>query len=540
MTNAPALERLPSAPKNGFRKEPLPEARSHQRNRGLNNEIEDAMKVNLMRGAAPLTGCLLSVFFASCSGLVDSSLSPVQLGNASSSTSPIKHVVLIIQENRSFDNLFATFPRSHGTTIGHWKTANGERKQPLKPGNLYLGTDITHCSAAFTISYDGGKMDGFNDEHYGVCGPGGKIGSGKPVGAYAYQYVDPAQIEPYWDIARRWVLSDEMFQTQGSGSFTAHQDLIRGGTAVDGTASNPNGSESLIDNPTLMPWGCDSGPPAATELITTAGKYLTNGPFPCSNKFPSYASGNYQTMRDLLDSAKISWKYYSPCFSASPGSCCPPSDSCKGNSGATLNAFDVIYPVRYGAEWGTNVSMPETNIFSDISGGTLPGVSWVIPEDKNSDHPGDNLQGKEDLGPEWVASVVNAVGESRYWKSSVVIVIWDDWGGFYDNAKPPFQDNYGGLGFRVPMLVVSPYDRTGAGKNGGLVSHTQYEFGSILKFIEDTFNLGSLGTTDQRSTSIGNVFSYGQHPRAFHSITSSLGPKYFRAHSGKPQRGDPE
>ena len=130
----------------------------------------------------------------------------------------------------------------------------------------------------------------------------------------------------------------------------------------------------------------------------------------------------------------------------------------------------------------------------------------MIPEDKNSDHPGDHLQGNVDLGPQWVASVANAVGQSGYWDSSVVVVIWDDWGGFYDNAKPPFQDNYGGLGFRVPMLVISPYDRTGSGKNGGFVSHTQYEFGSILKYIEDTFSLGSLGTTDVRATSIGNVF----------------------------------
>lgn len=457
-----------------------------------------------------------------------------------SATSPIQHVVLIIQENRSFDNLFATFPRARGTTVGHWKTATGERKQPLKAGNLYLPTDITHCSAAFKIAYDGGKMDGFNRERKGVCGPGGKIGDGTLAGVYAYQYVSPSLIEPYWDIARRWVLADELFQTQGSGSFPAHQDLIRGGTAVDGTASNPNGTESLIDNPSLMPWGCDSAAPSVTELITTTGKYLTNGPFPCSNKFPSYPSGNYKTLRDLLDDAGLSWKYYSPCFVASPGSCCPPSQACKGNSGATLNAFDVIYPVRNGPEWGTNVSMPETNIFSDISGGSLPAVSWVIPADKNSDHPGDNLQGKVDLGPQWVASVVNAVGESAYWNSSAIVVVWDDWGGFYDNAKPPFQDNYGGLGFRVPMLVISPYARSGSGKNGGFVSHTQYEFGSILKYIEDNFSLGSLGTSDSRATSIGKIFNYTQQPRAFHSIPSSLGPAYFRAHSGKLQHGDPE
>jgi phospholipase C len=455
-----------------------------------------------------------------------------------SGSSPIQHVVLVVQENRSFDNLFATFPGAHGAKFGLWKTSGGDKKQKLRAGNLYLPTDITHCSAAFKIAYDSKKMDGFNDERKGVCGQDGTIGNSPKVGAYAYQYVKPSLIQPYWDIAERWVLGDAMFQTQGSGSFTAHQDLIRGGTAVDGTASDPNGTESLIDNPSAMPWGCDAGKYTHTELITTSGKYDNEGPFPCSDKFPSYASGDYETLRDLLDSAGVSWKYYSPCFVGSPGSCC--ATNCKGGAGATLNAFDVIYPVRYGSEWGTNVSMPETNILNDISGGALPAVSWVIPEDKNSDHPGDNLQGAVDDGPQWVASVVNAIGQSQYWDSTVIVVVWDDWGGLYDNAAPPFQDEYGGLGFRVPMLVVSPYARAGSGSQGGYISHTQYEYGSILKYIENNFGLGSLGTTDKRATSIGDVFNYDQKPRHFQTIPSALDGKYFQAHSGKTQHGDPE
>jgi phospholipase C len=196
--------------------------------------------------------------------------------------------------------------------------------------------------------------------------------------------------------------------------------------------------------------------------------------------------------------------------------------------------------VRYGSEWGTNVSMPETNILNDISGGALPAVSWVIPEDKNSDHPGDNLQGAVDDGPQWVASVVNAIGQSQYWDSTVIVVVWDDWGGLYDNAAPPFQDEYGGLGFRVPMLVVSPYARAGSGSQGGYISHTQYEYGSILKYIENNFGLGSLGTTDKRATSIGDVFNYNQKPRHFQTIPSTLDGKYFQVHSGKTQHGDPE
>ncbi len=265
-----------------------------------------------------------------------------------------------------------------------------------------------------------------------------------------------------------------------------------------------------------MPWGCDAPAQTVTSLLTTNGKYLKNrGPFPCSNKFP----GQYQTLRDLLDAKSVSWKYYSPCFSAwNKNNCdqgCP--HTCAG---ALLNAFDVIDPVRHGSEWGTKVSMPETNFFDDVAGGTLPAVSWIIPADENNDHPGE----KVDHGPSWVASVVNAIGTSGYWKSTAIVILWDDWGGMYDNAVPPFQDHTGGLGFRVPCMIVSAYALTGNGSRGGYVAHTHYEFGSILRYIEQTFKLGSLGTTDARAKSILNAFDYAQSPRKFTKIQSAVRP----------------
>ena len=125
----------------------------------------------------------------------------------------------------------------------------------------------------------------------------------------------------------------------------------------------------------------------------------------------------------------------------------------------------MIASVRYGPEWNANFGMPETKIFDDITGGTLPAVSWVIPEDNEDDHPGERV----DKGPSWVASVVNALGESSYWNSTAIFIVWDDWGGFYDNAVPQqFKDNLGGLGFRVPCLVVSPYAIAGAVEPGRL------------------------------------------------------------------------
>jgi phospholipase C len=403
----------------------------------------------------------------------------------------IKHVIVMIQENRSFDNLFATFPGADGTKRG--KTPKGSIR--LKKSNLVETCDFGHSYQGFLGDYDGGKMDGFENEGAGKC-------SGQ-AGNRPYQYVDPSQIAPYWDIADQYVLADHMFQTQGSGSFTAHQDLIRGSTTID----QPQ-TQSLVDDPTATPWGCDAPAGTTTALLIWKNGTIQrqgNGPFPCTTSFPG--SGNYYgTLRDLLDAKSVSWKYYSP--------------PVKNGVGKYWNAFDAVAPVRYGSEWGTNVTTAapwQNAIFNDISGNTLPAVSWLIPDDGNSDHPGS----ASDRGPSWVASVVNAVGESPYWDSTAIVVVWDDWGGFYDHVKPPFFDEWGGLGFRVPMMIVSAYARKGSGSQGGYISHTPYEFGSILKFVEDTFDLGRLNTTDKRATSIDDSFDFTQPARSFSAIPST-------------------
>jgi phospholipase C len=285
-------------------------------------------------------------------------------------------------------------------------------------------------------------------------------------------------------------------RTQGSSSFPAHQDLIRGGTAIDPT-------ESLIDDPSKTPWGCPAPPSTTTDLITTSLKYENHGgPPPCTSDFPQ--SGSYETLQVLLDAKKVWWKYYTPAY--------------QGNTGTMWNAFLAIASVFDNkAEWDAHISQPETNIFTDISKGALPSVSWVIPDGVNSDHP----SYKSDTGPSWVASVVNAIGESSYWNSTAIVIVWDDWGGYYDEVKPPKLDNQGGPGFRVPMLIVSPY----VGKNE--ISHKTFEFGSIVRFIEDNWNLGRLGTTDETTKSIGSMFDFNQSPRSFITIPSSRSKSFF-------------
>jgi phospholipase C len=431
--------------------------------------------------------CAASAVLAACSGIGSNSGTvaglPQTEGPASGSGSGslgkyIQHVVIIVQENHSFDNLFAHYPGADGATRGQEFDGTWI---PLKKSNLYSSELLDNSHEAWKVDYHRGKMNGFSAVYV----------SSKPCPTCAYKYVDPNQIKPYWTMAKEYGLADHMFTTETSGSFNGHQDLIRGDTAL-------NTHESLIDFPSHGPWGCDAPSGTTTPLLLSGakyGKYKDNGPAPCLT---------YNTLRDLLDAKQISWKYYTPQLYSSL-------------AGSYWDAFDAISAVRYGPEWTTNISSPETNIFTDISNGALANVSWVIPDGVDSDHSG---FGSTDKGPSWVASVVNAIGESQYWDTTAIIVVWDDWGGWYDHVAPP-QLDYAGLGFRVPMILVSPYAIQGD------VSHTQYEFGSIIRFVEDVWSLGRLGTTDTRAASIDNMFDFTQGPRQYQPIQGKYSRTFF-------------
>ena len=147
----------------------------------------------------------------------------------------------------------------------------------------------------------------------------------------------------------------------------------------------------------------------------------------------------------------------------------------------------------------------------------LANFTWITPICTNSDH----VDCGGGYGPSWVASLVNAIGKSKFWNSTVVFVQWDDWGGLYDHVPPPFKD-YDGLGFRVPLLVISPYAKHGH------VSHVQYETAGVLRFAEDLFGLGRLAAADRRATSpAADCFDFSQKPRAFVPIKAPKGPGFF-------------
>ncbi|MBV9717702.1 MAG: hypothetical protein JOZ77_00080 [Candidatus Eremiobacteraeota bacterium] len=433
-----------------------------------------------MRDRSCLPALVLVTALVGCGGASSPGSAPLVPLPSPPNGAYVTHIVILVQENRTFDNFFATFPGADGTTVG--KTHNGTRH--LRKSNLFSSINPNNGYAYWTQDCNRGnsgrcKMNGFDTVRIGTT-----------PGTYVYQYVDPSQIKPYWDMAKQYVLSDHFFQTQGSGSFTAHQDLIRGATDL-------NSSVSLIDSPTQTPWGCDAPPGTVTSLITSSNQYERNGgPFPCLS---------YRTLRDLLDAANVSWRYYSPTVGQNFG-------------GNVWDAFDAIKAVRYGPEWATNQASPETKVFTDVERGTLPGVSWVIPDFDNSDHAGKGA----DKGPSWVAQVVNAIGESPAWNTTAILILWDDWGGWYDHVAPPARRRDGGPGFRVPLIVLSPFARA------GYVSHAQYEFGSVVRFVEDNWNLGSLGTTDVTSSDfVKDFFDFSQKPRKFVPIESPYSRSYF-------------
>ena len=393
-----------------------------------------------------------------------------------SSAYPIDHIVVLIQENRSFDNIFAGFPGADAPTYGYSHTG---KRIKLKR-TTFVGPDLQHGFVAALVDYNNANMNGFD------------LGNpSDPTAAYAF--IDRKDVAPYWTMAKTYVLADHMFPTEFGGSFAAHLNLVAGTDQLSPTTAE-------ADNPSNIPWGCDA-PSGTTTALVNSNRQESTGPFPCFTQFT--------TMADSLDSAGVSWKFYAPQVVGCPQQCDP---------GFIWTVFDAISNVRYGSDWQRNVVYPETSVLSDIQNGNLPSVSWVIPDYKDSDHPS---QQNNDRGPSWVAAVVNAIGQSPYWNSTAIVVVWDDWGGWYDDVAPP-QLDFEGLAIRTPCLIISPYARA------GYVSHTQYEPGSILKFTEEVFGLPSLNHTDARANPLDDSFDFTQNPLPFKKIPAKYPPPLFR------------
>jgi phospholipase C len=428
----------------------------------------------------PLCALAVAISLGACSL---SSPSPVPFAGPGNIASPltttgsgkIQHVVIIVQENRSVNNMFQGFPGADTVPEGKNSTGKTIKLQPVSLATQYV---IDHSAAAMFAACNGtGKlpgtdcrMDGFDqEESFG--------GPANPE----YVYVPHDESKPYWDMAHEWSLGTRFFPSQLDESFVSHQYIIAG--QAQGSVDLPYGY-----------WGCDGGP---SDTVTTLTQKRTYGP-------QQVACFDYTTLGDELDSAKLSWKFYTSQINSDDG-------------GGEWSAYQAVKHIREGPDWKTDIITPQKQFLKDVPNGKLANVTWITPTCVDSDHV--NCGGG--YGPSWVTSLVNTVGESKFWDSTAIFVFWDDWGGLYDPIAPPMED-YDGLGMRTGLLVISPY----AKKNH--ISKLQYEHGSILRFAEDVFGLGRLAASDARANSpAADCFDFSQPPRAFVPIKAPKSQAFF-------------
>jgi phospholipase C len=408
-----------------------------------------------------LIGCVCAVAaLTGCDMVHDVSLSPspqVPPDTVSPiAGSPIDHIVIIMQENRTFDNLFNGFPGADTVQSGMSKGVT----IPLRPVALDDSRDPDHSHKQWWAAWNYGNMDGF--------------AQGASPSTLPYSYVPQKDDEAYWTLAQNYTLGDRMFQANTGPSFAAHQYMIAGQSA------------DIAENPSGAVWGCGAGNSSTAALIGPSGTELP-GAYPCFD---------YQTAADLLDQKGVTWRYYAPGAE---------------DSFFILSAFQAVRHIRYGNDWNKNVISPQNKVLVDLAQGELAQVTWIVPDWTHSDHPGSGST----EGPDWVASIVNAIGQSKYWNSTAIFITWDDWGGWYDHVNPPTIDAMG-PGFRVPLIVVSPYARQ------GYISHHFHEVSGFIAFIEKNFDLGTLGARDAGSDAFADCFNYRQTPVAYHSIATRV------------------
>ncbi len=401
---------------------------------------------------------------------------------STSGAGKITHVIYIVQENRSFDNLFQGYPGAD--TVSKGPTSNGQTVT-LQPVSLETVYEIDHSAYAMFAACNGTgsvpgtncKMNGFNNEEsYG--------GPSNPQ----YAYVPHAESKPYFDMAREWVVADRMFQSQLDESFVAHQYVIAAQ------------AQSSVDLPDSLIWGCGGGSYDVVGTITQTRSLY--GP-------TQRACFDYTTLGDELDKAGLSWRFYAARYGND-----------RGGNGGTWSAYQAIQHIFKGPDWKNDVISPNWQFITDVRQGKLANFTWITPECAESDH----LECGGGYGPSWVSALVNTVGASKFWDSTAIFVQWDDWGGWYDHVAPKYQD-YDGLGFRVPLLVISPYAKK------RYVAHAHYETASVLRFAEDLYGLPQMAAADTRAKSpAADCFDFAQNPRPFIKISAPHPAQFFIGH----------
>jgi phospholipase C len=372
---------------------------------------------------------------------------------------PIKRVIYVMLENRSFDNLFGRFPGANGATIGVKFGAEVE----LMPCPSWLPGDLPHDRAAHLNDVNGGMYDGF--------------GSGQFGDPWAYTAFEGDKVPVYWQLAREHVLCDNFFSSVGGPSYPNHFFFVAGQSG--GALDNPENIEVREEEggKRFKSWGCDAVGDNVFVLVKDELGNLTKHD----------SCFDFRTVPEQLEEAGVSWAYYS----AGPY-----------QSGYFWNALNGVAGVYHTDLWRDETIRPVDRIVKDVDEGKMPSVTWVTPRFELSDHPPESTC----FAQNWLADLVNAVMRSDGWKHTAMFITWDEWGGCYDHVPPPEVDDLG-LGFRVPTLVVSPYAKK------GYVDDAEGEFSTPLKFIEDNWGLPYLTQRIERTHNFEHVFDFGRNPR---------------------------
>ena len=406
----------------------------------------------------------------------------------------IQHIVVIMQENRSFDSYFGTYPGADGLPmLGGAQgmcVPDAERGGCVRPYHDPADQNLggPHAARDASLDIDAGRMDGFiaraeakmgttcNAPGTGPCPPTG------PTDVMGYH--DQREIPNYWAYAKNFVLQDHMFEPNASWSLPAHLFMVSEWSARCSQVKDPMSCVNSLDDP---PGGTDA----------------------------NYA---WTDLTYLLHKNKVSWKYY-VAEGTEPdcdddGMTCVPQPQTVGTP-EIWNPLPNFTTVQADSEVG-NVQTID-HFYADVQAGTLPAVSWIVPNGHVSEHPPALVS----VGQAYVTGLINTIMRSPLWNSTAIFLSWDDWGGFYDHVPPPTVDQ-NGYGLRVPGLVISPYARR------GFIDHQTLSFDAYVKFIEDDF-LGSQridphtdGRPDPRPTVredvpvLGNIavdFDFNQPPR---------------------------
>jgi len=380
----------------------------------------------------------------------------------------IQHVVFIVKENRTFDHMFGTFPGADGATTGETckgRTVHLKRASDTQP-------DITHSFNSGITAVNGGAMDCF-DELIG----------GAELQGYTQFHRD--QIPNYWALAGYYVLADHFFSSVYGPTGPEHMWTISGQSAtfVEQEREGQYGTgapREFCDDPKELAYAFKDAMTQEEQDLAYQAEEAPNIPALVQYWEPKWPCVDITTLPDELQEAGISWKYY------------------RGEN-PWADPLRMIKHVRRGPMWKNRV--PDTQILQDAAKGNLPAVSWVVPQFEYSDHPGNSMC----EGENWSVRLMNALQQSKDWNSTLVVLTWDDFGGFYDHVAPPHLDLYG-LGPRVPAIIVSPWAKS------GYVESRTLEFASVLTTVQRLFDLPPLTGRNARSSDVFDALDFTQKP----------------------------